>query len=188
MILFLSTNEEYISVTNGCIRFIESYRFLSINLDGLVKNLNEGDFKTLEKEFPNKWQNLNKKLAHPYEYFISIDDYQKPVSNSNKEDFFSKLKNKSPDDEEIQRTKEIIERFDLKNGEQLCELYLKSDVILLVVVFENFFEKSMEKNGIDHLFSVSLLGYTGQRRMKCTGIVLKTLQYKDMILLLQNNI
>ena len=57
----------------------------------------------------------------------------------------SKLKNKSSDDEEIQRTKEIIERFDIKNGEELCELYLKSDVILLVVVFENFFEKSMEK-------------------------------------------
>ena len=30
------TNEEYISVTYGCIRFIDSYRFLSMSLDGLV--------------------------------------------------------------------------------------------------------------------------------------------------------
>ena len=34
------TNEEYISVTYGCIRFIDSYRLLSMCLDGLVKNLN----------------------------------------------------------------------------------------------------------------------------------------------------
>ena len=33
------TNEEYISVRYGCIRFIDSYRFLSESLDNLVKNL-----------------------------------------------------------------------------------------------------------------------------------------------------
>ena len=31
------TNEEYISVIYGCIRFIDSYRFLSSGLDSLVK-------------------------------------------------------------------------------------------------------------------------------------------------------
>ena len=39
------TNEENISVTYGCIRFIDSYRFLSMSLDGLVENLNEDDFE-----------------------------------------------------------------------------------------------------------------------------------------------
>ena len=47
------TNEEYISVTYGCIRFFESYRFLSMSLAGLVKNLNEDDFKISKKEFPD---------------------------------------------------------------------------------------------------------------------------------------
>ena len=74
------TNEEYISVTNGCIRFIDSYRFLSSGLDSLVKNLDEDDFKILKKEFPDKWQYLIKKLGYPYEYFNSIDDYKKPVN------------------------------------------------------------------------------------------------------------
>ena len=97
------TNEEYISVTYGCIRFIDSYRFLSMSLDGLVKNLNEDDFRFLKKDFPDKWQYLNKKLAYPYEYFNSINDYQKPVDTLKNEDFFSKLENKSPDYEEIQR-------------------------------------------------------------------------------------
>ena len=33
------------------------------SLDKLVKNLEEDDFKFLKKEFPDKWQYLNKKLA-----------------------------------------------------------------------------------------------------------------------------
>ena len=82
------TNEEYISVSYGCIRFTDSYRFLSSSLDKLVENLDVDDFKILRKEFPDKWQYLNKNLAYPYQYFNNIDDYQKPVNNLKKEDFF----------------------------------------------------------------------------------------------------
>ena len=32
------TNGEYLPVTYGCIRFIDSYWFLSMSLDGLVKS------------------------------------------------------------------------------------------------------------------------------------------------------
>ena len=42
------TNEEYISVTYGCIRFIDSYRFLSSSLDLLVKTLVDNSHKTLK--------------------------------------------------------------------------------------------------------------------------------------------
>ena len=38
-------NEENISVTYGCIRFIDSYRILSESLDELVKILDVDDFK-----------------------------------------------------------------------------------------------------------------------------------------------
>ena len=182
------TNEEYISVTYGCIRFIDSYRFLSFGLDSLVKNLDEDDFKILKKEFPDKWQYLNKKLAYPYEYFNSIDDYKKPVHNLENKDFFSKLKNKCLDDNEIDRTREIIKKFNIKNGKELTQLYLKSDVILLADVFEKFIKISVEEYGINPLYCVSLPGYTWQCGMKYTDIKLQTLQDKDMILLLENNI
>ena len=41
-------NEEYISVTYGCIRFIDSYRFLSSGLDSLVKTIVDNSHKTLK--------------------------------------------------------------------------------------------------------------------------------------------
>ena len=250
------TNEEYISVTYGCIRFIDSYRFLSSGLDSLVKTLVDNSHKTLKnlkKEivdndeilnivnkieenypekienleeddktiknlkkyypeeienleeallnymsqndlrilktgFPDKWKFLTKKLAYPHEYFNCIDDYQKPVNNLKKEHFFSKLKNKCPDDDEIKRTMDIIDKFNIKHGEELTEIYLKSDVLLLACVFEKFIKVSINEFKINPLYCVSLPGYTWQCGLKYTGINLQTLPDKDMILLLENNI
>ena len=154
--IITKTNEEYISVTYGCISFLDSYRFLSSGLDSLVKTLvdnshktlkdfeeeivdndeilsivneikllitedmykndsikdlkkdyrdkineleealfdymGEKDFKIIKTGFPDKWKYLTKKLAYPYEFFNCIEDYQKPVDNLKKEDFFSNLK------------------------------------------------------------------------------------------------
>ena len=42
------TNEEYMSVTYACIRFIDSYRFQSSSLDSLVKTLVDNSNKTLK--------------------------------------------------------------------------------------------------------------------------------------------
>ena len=43
------TNEKYISVTYGCIRFIVNYRLLSSSLDSLLKTLVDNSKKTLKK-------------------------------------------------------------------------------------------------------------------------------------------
>ena len=48
------TTEESISVTYGCIRFIDSYRFLSSSLDSVVKTLvdtSHKKLKNLKEEF-----------------------------------------------------------------------------------------------------------------------------------------
>ena len=45
--IITKTNEEYISVTYGCITFIDGYRFLSSGLDSLVKTIVDNSHKTL---------------------------------------------------------------------------------------------------------------------------------------------
>ena len=102
--------------------------------------MGENDLKIIKTGLPDKWKYLTKKLAYPYEFFNCIEDYQKPVNDLKKKDF-SKLKNKCPDDEEIERTMEIIKMFNIKTGEELTEIYLKSDVLLLACVFEKFVKK-----------------------------------------------
>ena len=141
----------------------------------------------LKKEFPDKWQYLNRQIAYPYEYFNSIDEHKKPVNNLKKEDFFSKIKNKCGEDDEIERTKEIINLFDIKNAEELTKLFCKSDVTLLADVFEKFVKVSTEEFAINPLYCVSLPGYTYQCALKYTDIKLQTLEDKDLILLKRNN-
>ena len=62
--------------------------------------------------------------------------FRKPVDNSKKENFFSRLKIDYPTDKEIERTKEVSKFFDIKIGKELTQLYLKSDVLVLTSVFE----------------------------------------------------
>ena len=97
----------------------------------------ENDLKFLKQDFLTNGKFLLKKLAYPYEYFIRIGDYQKPVDKLKKDDFFSKMKNKCPDDAEIERTKEINEKFNNKDGEEVTEIFLKSAVICLHVCLRN---------------------------------------------------
>ena len=78
--------------------------------------------------------------------------------------------------------------FDIKNGAELTKLYCKSDVILLADVMEKFVKVSFEEYGINPLYCVSLPGYTYQCALKYTDIRLQTLQDKDLILLIENNI
>ena len=104
----------------------------------LLNYMGENDLKTLKTGFPSKRKIFSKKVAYAYEYFISIDDYQKYVENLKKNHFFSKLKNDYPDDEEIQRTMDVIKKFNFKSGEDMTQIFLKGDVLLLARVFEIF--------------------------------------------------
>ena len=131
-------------------------------MDKLVKLLDINVFVILKKEFPDKWQYLNKNIAYRCEYFSNIDDYKKPVDNSQREDIFSKSKNNCPEGDEITRTKEIIKIFDIKNGEELTKLYLKIGVISLPDIFEKFVKVSTEEYGKNPLNCTSLSGYTYQ--------------------------
>ena len=143
----------------------------------------------MKREFPaKKGTNSTKKLAYPYQCFNSLNDYQKPVDNLKKEDFFSKLKNDYPSDIEIERRKEIIKLFNIKNGEEPTQLQLRSDVLLLACIFEKFIKVSVKEIDINHLYCVSLPGYTWQCGLRYTGTNIQTLQVKDMILLLEKNI
>ena len=52
--------------------------------EALLNYMGENDLKLLKTEILDKWKNLTKKLAYPYECFNSVDGYQKPVDNLKK--------------------------------------------------------------------------------------------------------
>ena len=76
--------------------------------------MGENDLKILKTGFSDKWKYLTKKPAFPNEFFNCIEDYQKHIGSIKKEDLFCKLKNKCQDDEEIQRTMDVFDKFNIK--------------------------------------------------------------------------
>ena len=88
--------EIYFSVQVGCLRFLDSNRFLSSGLDKLVKSMNS--FPIMDSN-SFKDELLKKKLAHLYEH-LTHSNFQEPL-NLTKEDFWSTLKQTTPPDEEI---------------------------------------------------------------------------------------
>ena len=98
------------------------------------------------------------------------------------------IKNTCPNGNETERTKDIINLFIIKNGEQSTRLILKNDVILLADIFEKIIKVSDNEFVINPLYCVSLPGYTYECDLNYTDVNLQPLQDKDMILLLENYI
>ena len=67
----------------GCLKFSDSYNFLSMPLDQM-----------------SKIYGCKTKTLYPYEYF-DVDDYQEVIGNLKIEDFKSSLSNKLPTQEEV---------------------------------------------------------------------------------------
>ena len=88
------------------------------------------------------------------------------------------MRNKCPDNEKIQRTMDLIWKFNIKIGEELTQIYLKSDVLLLACVFEKIINVSVNEFGINPLYCVVLPGYTWQCGSKYTGISYKHFKIK----------
>ena len=93
-------NDEILNVVNEIVEDDKTIKDFKKDYPDKIKNLEEAilnylgeiDLKVLKTGFPDKWKYLTKKLAYPYEFFNSIEDYQKPVNKLRKVYFFSKLK------------------------------------------------------------------------------------------------
>ena len=76
------TNEEYIPVTYGCIRCIDSYRFLSSGLDAIIKTLVDNSNKTLK--------NLKKEIVGSDEILNVVnkieENYPEEIENLEQDD------------------------------------------------------------------------------------------------------
>ena len=90
--IILRRNEEYLSVTYGCIRFIDSYRFRSSGLDSLVKTIVDNSHKTLknfEEEIVDYDEILN--IINEIKMLITKDKYKKHSIKDLKKDYPDKI-------------------------------------------------------------------------------------------------
>ena len=154
--------EKYLTLSFGQqIIFKDSYQFLGFSLAQLTKELlSSGStvFAHLRKQFPNitdeEFKLLLRKGVYPYEY---MNDWEKLKLSKlpSKESFYSHLGQSDITDEDYNHAKLVWEKFACTTMNDYQDLYLKTDVLLLADIFENFREFSITEYRLDAAHYVS---------------------------------
>ena len=89
---------------------------------------------------------MKKKGVYPYNFMDCVDKFKEQQLPS-KNDFYSLLTADGISEEQYQHAQKVWNTFGLKNMGEYHDLYLKSDILLLADVFENF-RKYLDTNNL----------------------------------------
>ena len=135
-----SNFEKYIGFNIGKhLTFIDSFSFMSQSLDRLSSNLSDDAFFHTREAFPNddQFRLIKKKGVYPYDYMDSFQRFSER-SLPEIEDFYSILNDTNISESEYSHAKRVWSTFQIKDLGEYHDLYLRTDVLLLADVFENF--------------------------------------------------
>ena len=169
------------------IRFIDSFKFLQTSLANLVGNLQPDDFHNTKEIFRENVELLTRKGVFPYDYVSSmekISETQLPP----KEEFYSKLNDEDITDDDYQHAINVWNTFKCKTIRDYHDLYLKSDVLLLSDVFENFRKTCLKHYNLDPAHYYTSPGLAWDACLKETGQELQLLHDYDMLMMFERGI
>ena len=159
--------------------FIDSYQFMSSSLEELVSNLPKKSLKYTSKIFQgNKLNLMARKEVYPYDYMDSFDKFDGGLPS--KEDFYSILNNENISDKDYKHAQNVWNKFKLKTMGEYHDLYLKSDILLLADVFENFRRTCLEYYKLDPCHYFTSPGLSWDAMLKMTNIKLELMVDIDM--------
>merc|ERR1712240_578147 len=98
-----------------------------------------GKFKILKEHYadPEKLELVTRKGVYPYDYITDSSKFLEEKLPAQK-DFYNILNEEELSTADYAHAQNIWQTFNIKNLGEYHELYLKTDVILLADVFENF--------------------------------------------------
>ena len=172
--------EKYMAFMLGNhLTFIDSFQFMSSSLDKLVSNLPKESLKYTSKKFKGKKLNLMaQKGVYPYDYMDSFEKFNEKLPA--KEDFYSILNNEHITDKDYNHALDVWRTFSLLNMGDYHNLYLKSDILLLADVFENFRKTCLEYYKLDPCHYFTSPGLSWDAMLKMTDIKLELMTDIDM--------
>ena len=173
--------EKYMSFMLGNhLVFLDSFQFMSSSLDNLVKNLPDEALKYTYNRFKQEQFNLMKqKGIYPYDHMDSFEKF-KQTELPMTEQFYSILNNEHITDEDYQHAQNVWNTFKLQSMGEYHDLYLKSDVLLLADVFENFRKTCIQYYKLDPCHYFTSPGLSWDAMLKMTDIKLELMVDIDM--------
>ena len=195
-----STEEKYITFNkkikvdeiNGVditfeIQFIDSFKFLQTSLANLVSNLSPDDFHNTKHAFKSNTSLLTRKGVYPNDYVSSLDKLSESCLPP-KEEFYSQRNDEDISDEDYQHAINVWDTFGCKTIRDYHDLYLKSDVMLLADVFENFRKTCLHHYKLDPAHYYTSPGLAWDACLKTTGQNLELLHDYDMLMMFEQGI
>ena len=171
------------------IRFIDSFKFLQTSLANLVGNLQPDDFHNTKEIFrePKALNLLTRKGVYPYDYVSSMEKLSETPLPS-KDEFYSKLSDEGISDDDYQHAINVWNTFKCKTIRDYHDLYLKSDVLLLADVFENFRATCLKHYNLDPAHYYTSPGLAWDACLKEIGQELQLLHDYGMLMMFEKGI
>ena len=160
---------------------------MASSLEGLVGNLGLEKLKETRKEFGVKFELLARKGIYPCDYMNRIEKFSEKTLPP-KEEFYSKLNDCEVSDKDYEHAQKVWKQFGIKNLGEYHDLYLKSDVLLLADVFEEFRRNSLENYSLDAAWYYTSPGLSWDALLKHSGVRLELLTDVDMLLMFKKQI
>ena len=186
-------SEKFITFGFKNLCFKDSFSFLSSSLDKLVRLSKYEDDKKREN-----WKNnfrysvrnpyvktdedldlLTDKGIYPYDYFDDFERFKERALPP-KEAFYSKLSEEHVSDKDYERALKVWKHFGIRTLGQYHDLYLRTDVLLLSDVFENFRDLCMEYYGLDPAHYYTLPNFAWDAMLLKTGVEIEQLHDQEM--------
>ena len=138
--------------------FIESAQFLLASLDKLVQANYAESFQVTAQNEPNQHRRelLMQKGIYPYEYTDSWDRFTEPKLPQ-KEAFHSKLLDAHISDDDYAHGLKVWEFFDCTTFGDYHDLYNRTDVLLLLDIFETFRKTCLRQYGLDPATTILII-------------------------------
>ena len=184
--------ERYVSFSLGRLRFIDSFQFMSASLERLINNLadeGKGNFQLLQKNVPDERQQelLLRKGVYPYDHMDNPARFHE-TSLPTKAEFYNQLNEETLSEEDYAHAQSVWNVFNCKTMGDYHDLYLKSDVLLLADVFENFRKMSQQTYKLDPAHYYTAPGLSWDSMLKMTGVELELISDLDMYLMVESGI
>lgn len=189
--------EKYISLTKEIninnhkikLRFLDSLKFMSSSLEKLASNLKSEQFCELRMNFPrdDDFNLLIRKGVYPYEYMTSFECL-KITSLPTRDKFFNSLMDKDITENDFNHANAVWNHFNCKNMGDYSDLYLKTDVLLLADVFENFRNVCLNTYKLDPAHYYTAPGLSWDAMLIYTNIRLELLIDFEMVAFVKKGI
>ncbi|GFU79987.1 uncharacterized protein TNCV_578671 [Trichonephila clavipes] len=152
------------------------------------KNTKKDEFKYMKHYFDSeKIDLLLRKGVFPYDYFDSFekckDSCLPPISK-----FYNKLNEEAISVEDYNHACKVFNEFHLNNLGEYCDLYVKTDVLLLTDLFENFRKICMQTYKLDPCWYFTTPALSWDAMLLHTKVAIELFTDYDMLLFIEKGV